>query len=116
MIHVTYTISKDTVSLELTGHACSAKYGHDLVCASASILCYTLASALESKYECEELANKPSITLSEGYARIECIPHPQERRDILGAYELTVQGFELLSLRYPQYVELIKNVVSPERA
>ena len=116
MIKVTYTVSKNTVSLTLEGHACSAAYGHDLVCASASILCYTLASALESKYECEELANKPMIVLKEGYARIECSPLQKERRDTLGAYELTVRGFSILSGKYPEYVELIENVVLPERA
>ena len=42
MIKVVY--HRDHNKVEVTGHAHSGEAGHDLVCASASILVYTIAS------------------------------------------------------------------------
>lgn len=47
MIHIEYTEQGDQFWLEARGHADSAEYGHDVVCASVSMLLQALQIRLE---------------------------------------------------------------------
>lgn len=102
MLNVTFTTEGEKLSLRLEGHAGYAEHGKDIVCASASILAYTLASIVSSFDEVES-----TIDLTSGNATIEC-----ECKDyktyvkIANAYHYTEIGYALLAHTYPQYVRL----------
>lgn len=103
MIKVTFTENGKKLSLRVEGHADYAEHGKDIVCASASILAYTLASIVDSFDEVE-----PIIDLTSGDTTIEC-----RCKDngifaaVANAYHYTEIGFALLAHNYPQYVRLM---------
>ncbi len=102
MIKVTFAESGNKLSLRLEGHAGYAEHGKDIICASASILAYTLASIVDS-FDVVE----PIIDLTSGDTTIEC----QCRDDdtyvkVANAFHYTQIGYALLEQNYPQYVRL----------
>ena len=103
MLKVTFTESGKKLSLRLEGHAEYADIGKDIVCASASILAYTLASIVDSFDEIE-----PIIDLTSGDTTIECECKDDETYvKVANAYHYTKIGYALLAHNYPQYVRLM---------
>lgn len=101
MIQVTYYRSYNRLTVE--GHAYSGEPGHDLVCASASILAYTLAANVanmadngHARIECMELAP--------GKAQISCKPASRLKNMAAMVFDSVCVGFELLAKDYPQYI------------
>lgn len=74
MIRITVKHNTHYESIEVKGHANSADYGHDLVCAIVSGIITGLANALY------EMASEGNHTLDEGHA-ICCVQHPSEKSD-----------------------------------
>ena len=110
MIKVKIRTHDTTRYLRLTvdGHAGSDANGHDLVCASASILAYTFAQVIQAMEHHGDLKGKPRIEMNEGDASIilRC------KNDAIYAeakHTLFVikTGYALLAHNYPQFVELI---------
>ena len=103
MITVTLTEKGRNLSLRVEGHAEYAEHGKDIVCASASILAYTLASLVDSID-----GVKTSINLDSGDSTIECECKDYETFIMVaGAYAFAKRGYELLAQHYPQYVRLM---------
>ena len=104
MLTVTFTEKGNTLSLRLEGHAEYAEAGQDIVCASASILAYTLAAIVDAYgYEVE-----PNISMESGDTIIECQCHDKKTFDkVADAYYYTKRGYALLAQTYPQYVRLM---------
>lgn len=75
----------------LKGHAGSAEYGKDLVCAAVSALALTLAANVEGKENAE-------VSLQPGNSRISCTP------DAAGVFDCICKGFQLLAERFPEHV------------
>lgn len=103
------TFSKDkfdkSITMTLEGHAKSNDEGKDIICASASILCYTLAQSL--KYiKAQGGIRRLRIKLESGDARIRCYPTEDYYDVVLNTYFVTEVGFNLLSHNFPEYVEL----------
>jgi uncharacterized protein YsxB (DUF464 family) len=96
MLVATYTEIGEILSLRLEGHAGYAEVGKDIVCASASILAYTLAYIVQQEDETAD------IRLDSGDTVIECVETPTIRT----AFEHTLIGLGLLEQNYPQYVKL----------
>ena len=102
MLKVTFAQRGQKLALWLEGHAGYAEQGKDIVCASASILAYTLASIVES------FGVDYTISLEEGDTVIEC--ETNDRETFIGlknAYHYTLVGYALLEQNYPQYVSLL---------
>ena len=97
MLTVIFTERGHKLSLLLEGHAGYAEQGKDIVCASATILAYTLASIVESS------GVEYTTELAPGDAVIECECNDQVR----SAFAYTKLGYELLQQSYPQYVSLL---------
>ena len=106
MITVSVSINFELFELSLTamGHAGYAEEGKDIVCASASILTYTLAQMLmqwDGRVESD-------INLESGNTTISC-----KCKDKGGfvkavhAFTYAETGFQLLAHNYPQYVRLL---------
>lgn len=98
MVSVTYLPKCCKVTVK--GHANSAEYGHDLVCAAVSILIYTLAAnALELKHE--GYTKDVFIDLDEGDSEVSVVPKRKGKQRVKSAMTSVCFGFELLSQQYP---------------
>lgn len=101
MIKVTYHRDLNRVTVE--GHAKSGEVGHDLVCASASILVYTLASFVENMKRAKQVYN-PTVELKEGDALISCEPPNRYKGSVTLVFDSICGGFELLARDYPDNI------------
>ena len=95
-----------SITMKLSGHAGQAKKGEDIVCASASILAYTVAQAIQFMYEQGDLQKKPHIKLAEGDTVIVAKPKPEAHAEALHTFFVAQVGYHLLQHNYPQYVAL----------
>lgn len=105
MIKVIYDRDKTRVTIE--GHAGSGEKGHDLVCASVSILAYTLASFVQNMKEAKQVYN-PKTDLREGDALICCEPPSKYKNSVTLVFDSICGGFELLARNYPDNVSYEK--------
>lgn len=106
MVKVTFTENGNLLSLRLDGHAGQADVGKDIVCASCSILAYTVAKIVNDALNNGDLETSPLINLDSGGALILCDPNKDRYAEIRHAYEVVQEGYALLAQNYPQYVEL----------
>lgn len=114
MIKVTFTESPQKLSLRLEGHAGYAEVGKDIVCASASILAYTVARYVEYEDNQGTLKAPAEIKLESGDAVVSCEPKDEILKWLWDAYQFAKMGFLILANNYPQYVEVIEDVVAEE--
>ncbi len=99
MTHVIY--DPQELCLTVSGHAGYGSYGHDLVCAALSVLCYTAEEALTKQWE----LTCPTVDRSDGEYRISCQPEDEASAGLCRAVMDTVfTGFRLLEEHYPEYV------------
>lgn len=108
MIQVRFSVSHDNkvVSMEMKGHAGSAPKGEDLICASATMLAYTAAQAVQFLWENEQLQRKPKIRLEDGKALIVAIPKEDSAAQVMHAFWVVQCGAHVLAHNYPGHVRL----------
>jgi uncharacterized protein YsxB (DUF464 family) len=105
MLKITLLTEGEKLSLKLEGHAGYAEPGKDIVCASASILAYTLATIVENH------GINTTINLTSGNTTIECECTDHPMMDVIrDAFNFANVGYALLAHNYPQYVEFINDV------
>ena len=95
--------------LNVEGHAGQAEIGQDIVCASASILAYTVAQIVKDVEAHDSMAFvvKPKIKLDSGSATITCRCNTDVAYfEVFNALSVARVGYLLLAHNYPQYVEL----------
>lgn len=97
MIQVIYDRAK--CDLKVNGHAGSGEVGHDLVCASTSILAYTLASFVKNMKEAGQV-DDPLITFEKGDVWISCDPPRELKPAVILVFDAICGGFELLARDY----------------
>ena len=108
---ITVNLSADDerrrLSLTLSGHAGQADVGQDIVCASATILAYTVGQIVKFMEDNKELTRKPVIKLEKGDIEISCRCKTDEGyAKALHTYYVAQVGYSLLAHNYPQYVAL----------
>ena len=97
--------SRLVVSLHVKGHAGQNIPGNDIVCASASILAYTLAQNIKMSEERGHLKYSPKIKLKEGDSIITCRAKDEDTyAEILHTFLVIQTGYAVLAHNYPQYV------------
>lgn len=101
MIHVKYYI--DAYGLTMTGHAESGPAGHDLVCASASTLAYTLANAVEEMKRAG-LVKDTVVILEETGAEIACTPAEAYKSIVNVVWNVLCSGFFILADAHPKNI------------
>lgn len=106
MLKVTFEKDEMELTLKLQGHAGQADLGHDIVCASCSILAYTVAQFIKNAEAVGDLQEPPVIRLESGDAVISCTPNNATYCTILGIYLFAEVGFKLIAHNFPQFVEL----------
>ena len=109
MIKVRFRTHDATRYLRLTveGHAGAGEKGHDLVCASASILTYTAAQCVREMKERGVLRGSARIELHEGDASIifRC-KDDSIYAEAKHLFLVVKTGYELLKFNYPQCVDI----------
>ena len=88
MVKVTFTEIGNILSLLIEGHAGQADAGKDIVCASCSILAYTVAKIVKDAFGHGDLEASPIINLDSGGALILCDPNKDKYAEIRHAYEV----------------------------
>lgn len=106
MLKVSFEEKDNQLTLKLEGHAGQANIGHDIVCASCSILAYTLAQLIKVAEAQGDLKTAPEIKLESGDGVVSCEPAPEARDGVLSAFMYTQVGYKLLAHNYPQFVVL----------
>lgn len=101
MIKVIYNPNDHLLTME--GHAQSGPQGHDLVCASASILAFTLADNVEYLAELGHVTD-PVLAFDHGSAVIGCKVGEDLRAIVTLIYSTVCKGFALLAENYPNHI------------
>ena len=83
--------------ITVTGHAHSGEPGHDLVCAAASALVYTIAGNVGSLSTQGSVRN-PIVRLAEGDAEVSCAPINRMKSVVTLILDAICTGFELLQI------------------
>ena len=91
------------VSYEISGHAESGEYGHDVVCAAVSVLSITTANNLYSMAKV-----KPKAKMEEGYLSVEIPLSTPDRQGELAQTLLHAfaNAMEEVTNNYGQYITL----------
>lgn len=101
-------IHNSSVSLHVDGHAGAGEYGHDIVCASASILTCVLANEVIDRIG-KSIKDTEVIEVTEGNAYISCDAIDEDSfKEILAIFNAIEHGFELLEQNYRDYVSVTK--------
>ena len=104
MVTITMTKTDTTLTLKVEGHAGQAEKGQDTVCASVSMLVYTLAQYVKWMYERHQLKRSPLIELEEGNAQIVARPKADYMAEGLHAFFVASVGFDLLARNFSENV------------
>ena len=92
-------------SLIVDGHANFDDFGKDIVCASVSILTYTIAKVIDDNKSFGKIAENSVIRLDNGKAFINAHCMGKEAYiDVLGHFETVLTGYKLIAEEYPQNV------------
>lgn len=105
MIKAVY--DRPNLCLTIEGHAYNGEAGHDLVCASASILAYTLAASVTNAAKTSNTTTV--IRLEKGDAEVQCKPNPAIAGAVMLIYDTVCVGFELLARNYPENISYTHN-------
>lgn len=106
MLKVSFENKDNKLTLRLEGHAGQADIGHDIVCASCSILAYTVAQIIKVAEAQGDLKTAPVIKLESGDGIVSCEPKEEAVEGIKTAYMYAEVGYNLLAHNYPQFVVL----------
>jgi len=105
-IHFWQEKDKGSIHMKVKGHADTAPKGADLVCASATMLVYTVAQALVFMYEQGQLEKKPHIKIREGKAVVAATPKEDFFAEALHTFWVAQCGAHTLARNYPEAVSL----------
>ena len=101
MIRAVYHREQNKIVIE--GHAYSGEPGHDLICASASMLVYTLAASVESMKKHGHITSAV-IDLKDGSGIVGCEAYEQFKAAITLIFDSICAGYELLAANYPENI------------
>lgn len=100
---ITVTYYRDINRVEVKGHAQSGEAGHDLVCASASMLVYTLAAFARNTSKAKQ-SHKLVLKLNNGDSEVACKAKRPYKTAITLVFDSICAGFELLARSYPDNI------------
>ena len=98
--------SQGSIHMTIKGHADSAPKGEDLICASATMLAYTVAQAVQFMNESGKLKKKPKIRFKDGEATVIATPTEDAYAEVLHTFWVAQCGVHVLAHNYPNNVEL----------
>jgi uncharacterized protein YsxB (DUF464 family) len=95
-----------SIHMTLRGHAEAAPKGKDLICASATMLAYTVAQAVQFMYEEGKLKKKPKVHIVDGAATVIATPTEDGYAEALHTFWVAQAGIHVLAHNYPGNVKL----------
>ena len=101
MINVIY--HKEYNRVTVVGHALSGEAGHDLVCASASALIYTLALNVQTMVGAGQ-AREPILDIEEGNTVVACKPIHKYKAVVALIFNAICAGFALIARDHPDNI------------
>jgi uncharacterized protein YsxB (DUF464 family) len=104
----TVNINKHILSLYISGHAGYAEHGKDIICASASILAYTLIQCMQ-KMQTEDKLKCIEIDIQDGVISVKCEPEENALAEAQNTFTTICEGYKLLAENYPQFVRLVES-------
>lgn len=104
MISVIY--DRQDFTLTVRGHAKTAEYGHDLVCAAASVLLHTYSAAADLLYN-RGYVKRIDRDVESGKSCIGVEVLPDYVDVVRLALDSVVSGYEFLSARYEDAIEFL---------
>jgi uncharacterized protein YsxB (DUF464 family) len=107
MIKVVFKHDDDCryLRLEVKGHSNSAPLGEDLICASASILTYTLNQIILVAANEGKLVSNPVLKVGSGDAVIACRCKDEDAySEMINAFYVVQIGFYLLQHNFPENI------------
>lgn len=105
-IHFWQEKDKGSIHMKVKGHADTAPKGADLICASATMLVYTVGQAMMFMYEQGQLEEKPHIKIKEGKAIVVARPKEDFLAETLHTFWVAQCGAHTLACNYPEAVSL----------
>ena len=105
-VHFLKDPDKYSIHMSVKGHAGTAPKGADLVCASATMLVYTVAQALTFMHEQGYLESKPHNKIREGKAVVSACPKDEYAAEVLHTFWVAQCGAHVLAKNYPEAVSL----------
>lgn len=109
MIKVQFTQNNGEIRLSVAGHAGFAEHGKDIVCASASILTYTLVSIIQRAFVDGKLEKAPYVVTNEGFGYVCAKPKQEWYKNVRRAFYFALEGYTLLSEQYPDNVGITRD-------
>ena len=103
--------SAGSVHMTLKGHAEVAPKGEDLICASATMLAYTVGQAVQFLFEQGKLKKKPKIHIRDGEAVVVATPTEDAYAETLHTFWVAQCGIHILAHNSPQHVKLEHHTV-----
>jgi len=97
-----YDREAGTMEMRMQGHADFAKLGKDPVCAGASVVGITLAQCVDMLNEIGAMEEKPTIRISGGNVRVQCMPRPEHLGTVTAVFWEAQVGMRLLAAAYPE--------------
>lgn len=97
---------KGTLRLVVQGHAQSAPYGKDLVCAAASMLVAAITQSAICADAEDRLERRPKTISREGYKEVIVTPKPRYEKETRAMFEVVMHGFEALAHNFPDNVSV----------
>ena len=108
MIIVTITSKQNKIDkLEIKGHAYSAEYGKDLVCAGVSAITVGGLNAVAKAYNND--LTKFKVEMSEGYTSLNVLD--TEKQDVQTILETLEIQFKTIEETYSKFIKIIEQEV-----
>ena len=105
MVQIRLEIGEDgTCEIHAKGHANYAERGKDIVCASVSMLIYTLIESIDEN----DLSAPAVIEMREGETLIRVKPKSENRGKICAVFEVIANGFKLLQKNFHENVKFCR--------
>lgn len=102
------------MSLTVQGHAGTAPHGQDLVCAAATMLCYTMAQNAIEMRKAGWLEEDPVIKLVHGEGDVIFRPKEDHKEQAALCMQTIMTGYDVLANTYPDAVRVHYIGNSPE--
>ena len=96
------------VGMSILGHAGAGPRGADLICASATMLAYTAAQAVQELWEEGRLREWPMVFLKDGEARLCVCPRPEDHDRVAQVFRTVQCGARVLAHNFPHHVRLLE--------
>lgn len=93
------------ICMKVQGHANTGPEGADLVCASATMLVYTVAQAITFMHQ-QGYTEKPRIKIRKGKAKVSVVPKEEYYAEVLHSFWTVQCGAHMLAVNYPEAVSL----------